>query len=120
MGLNVRFYRKECVGFFGDERFFLTYFDVENSKNGCDLSLKKEDFVDFVDDLNCELMRYKNYRNNGLDTEIEPINPKLRVPFDGPKSYTNDYWTRLSIVHFWANGLLKTFDWSKSELRFSC
>lgn len=120
MGLNVRFYKKECVRFWGDERIFLKYFDVEDYRDGCDLPLKKKDFAIFVDDLNREVMRYKDHRDKEPDTWIEPINPKFRVPFDGPKSYAIDYWTHLSIVYFWAKYLLRTFDWDNSELRLNC
>ena len=130
MGLDVTFYevkRKE-IGYFRKRNFFLTYFHIEEEQNTVDVEITKDMLAEFVADLKCELVQYKERIKNQTDemievVEIEPINPRLRtkeVFFGGSTAYYPEYWEDLKEAYCWASEQLKTFDWDNSSMVIHC
>lgn len=129
MGLDIDFYkvRKESVGYFRKVNFILTYFDVEDEQDCKDIPVSKEKFAEFVADLKCELLLYKERKPKNDDPsselELEPINPKLRtkeVFFGGSTAYYPDYWEDVKEVYSWAKEQLESFDWDNYKMVLNC
>lgn len=126
MGLDVSFYKitKEEVGYFRKTNFFITYFGIHEDRNGWDVGVSKEFFADFVADLKCELVQYKDRKSKEPDREeLAPINPRLanaNVPFGGSTRYDDGYWEELKHAYDWGVTLLACFDWEHCFLKINC
>lgn len=128
MGLDIDFYKvkKESVGYFRKVNFILTYFEVEGEQDCEDIPVSKEKFAEFVADLKCELTLYNERKpkdNPNEDSELEPVNPKLRtkeVCFGGSTAYYPYYWEDVKEVYTWAKGQLESFDWDNYKMVLNC
>lgn len=128
MGLDVWFEKvtREDLVNFRKVNFILTYFDVSDEQNCEDIPISKDMLGEFVADLKCELVQYKERIKNSNDAdgiELPPINPKLmtkEIPFGGITSYTPDYWEDVKWVYGWAQNQLNEFDWENAYLVLHC
>ena len=100
MGLDINFYKeskldpryRENIGYFGKVNFILTYFNVNEDMNCEHVYITKEQFEQFIIDLNAELIH-----RNLDEVNDRPINEKLKtkhVFFGGSLDY--DEYTELS------------------------
>lgn len=124
MGLYINFYetKKEEVGYFRKVNFILTYFDIEYEQDGIDIEIPKESLGEFVAELKCELIQYRERIKGHEDDDefiLEPINDRLRtkeVCLGGSTGYDKGYWDDVNNVYVWARDTFKNFPWDECIL----
>lgn len=126
MGLDVEFdsIKRTEVGSFRKNNFFLTYFGVTDDDNAVDIEISLETFGEFVADLKCEILQFKERSKQYAGcVEIPPINPRFyscEVPFGGSTLYDEFYWGDLHRAYDWAIKVLRDFDWDGHKLVLNC
>lgn len=128
MGLDITFYKQskldsryhEEIGYFRKVNFILTYFNVEDNANCEDVYITKEQFEQFIVDLNTEIKNVSfDSEDNLLGDPPIPTNEKLKtksVFFGGSTEYGECYWYNIRRVRNWAQEAIKKIDWDKDDL----
>lgn len=106
---------KDEVGYFRKVNFILTYFNINDDKNGGTIEISHSQLHDFVNDLHRELMQRK------ANKTCKPINSNFKtkqVFFGGSIEYDNMYWEDMESVYNWAKDLdvKHAFNWDKDNL----
>ena len=125
MGLDISFYAqskldsdaKEEVGYFRKANFILTYFNIGSEDDGKYITISKEQFAEFANDLNIERIHH-DIRHNS-----EPWNQKLRtssVFCGGSTEYDDYYWKKIEEASNWAADIFNRFHWATDEMAIFC
>lgn len=107
----------EQVGYFCNTSFILTYFNLTSEDYCKFITISREQFAEFVNDLNIEIIHH-NVRHNE-----EPWNNKLKqVSIFSHHSihYDESYWKSINDVYNWAAEVLNKFHWSTDEIAIYC
>ena len=107
----------EEVGRFCNANFILTYFNLSSDDIGKSITISREQFAEFSNDLNIERIHHEARHNK------EPWNKKLKqkpIFFEYSLHYDESYWKSINDVYNWAVKVLDKFHWSTDEIAIFC